>query len=452
MPMQNQNEAARLRNQLESLAESARALSEAGKQEDAEKIFRQIAKVAPYHAESLNFLAFCELERKNFGASEVLLQKGLEGNPRDPILLENLGLAYVAQQKNAEALNCFNQVLNLSPGSLVAAVNRALLLEASGRHVDALAWCAEAAQLADKASANRALPFQEARTHLRASLNAAREMLRMEFRTRLDTVLEKVRDQYTDPERFGRLESAVRMLTGRAPFEYVHPLQRPSLFYYPSLSASPFHSTAAHPWVSRLESVIPDIRSELAAVLDDPNRLKPYVNVPAGQDPRQWRDLNLSSKWTALHLYKDGVRVDDNCAVCPKTAAYIDELVPLARLPGHAPEVFFSILKPGTRIPPHYGLGNYRLALHVPLILTADSALRVGNTLRTWEEGRCLIFDDSFQHEAWNDSPESRVVLIADIWHPELDTEEKLGIAAVIAAINDFRGKYGPPPDLHAAT
>ncbi|MGH8282712.1 MAG: aspartyl/asparaginyl beta-hydroxylase domain-containing protein, partial [Gammaproteobacteria bacterium] len=102
-------------------------------------------------------------------------------------------------------------------------------------------------------------------------------------------------------------------------------------------------------------------------------------------------------------------------------------------------------LKPGTHIPPHYGLANYKLAVHLPLIIPGDCAIRVGNETRAWTEGQCLIFDDSFQHEAWNNSSELRVVLILEIWNPQLSDAEQQAVAAVLGVIRDFDREYGSP-------
>ncbi|MGH8402521.1 MAG: aspartyl/asparaginyl beta-hydroxylase domain-containing protein, partial [Gammaproteobacteria bacterium] len=143
--------------------------------------------------------------------------------------------------------------------------------------------------------------------------------------------------------------------------------------------------------------------------------------------------------------YKGGERNESHCRQCPITAAAVEKL-PLVHTPGHSPEVFFSILKPGTHIPPHYGLANFKLAVHLPLIIPGDCAIRVGNETRTWTESQCLIFDDSFQHEAWNNSSKLRVVLILEVWNPQLSEEEQQAVAAVLGVIRDFDLEYGSPP------
>jgi len=94
----------------------------------------------------------------------------------------------------------------------------------------------------------------------------------------------------------------------------------------------------------------------------------------------------------------------------------------------------FSLLKPGTRIPAHNGTHNTRLICHLPLIVPPGCFFRVGNETRQWEVGKLIIFDDTIEHEAWNDSAEERVVLIFEVWRPELSAQEQSEVTALFAA------------------
>jgi aspartyl/asparaginyl beta-hydroxylase (cupin superfamily) len=100
----------------------------------------------------------------------------------------------------------------------------------------------------------------------------------------------------------------------------------------------------------------------------------------------------------------------------------------------------FSLLRPGVRIPPHTGYTNARLICHLPLIVPEGCGLRVGNEVRAWTTGETLIFDDSIEHEAWNSSDRLRVVLLFDIWRPELTEEERKLVATLLAAVGTFGG------------
>jgi aspartyl/asparaginyl beta-hydroxylase (cupin superfamily) len=103
----------------------------------------------------------------------------------------------------------------------------------------------------------------------------------------------------------------------------------------------------------------------------------------------------------------------------------------------------FSLLKPRTRIPPHHGVTNVRLVTHLPLIIPAGCGFRVGNDTRQWIPGKAWVFDDTIEHEAWNDSDKLRVVLIFDIWHPHLTAAERVMVTALTAGLNAFTGASG---------
>ena len=137
--------------------------------------------------------------------------------------------------------------------------------------------------------------------------------------------------------------------------------------------------------------------------------------------------------WSALFLCENG-RVDEQLiARCPKTWEAVNQ-APLARIPGWGPTVMFSLLKAGARIEPHTGMFNTRLVCHLPLIVPPKCIFRVGNEVREWREGKLFIFDDTIEHEAWNDSGEDRVVLIFDVWRPELSARERDELTALLSS------------------
>jgi aspartyl/asparaginyl beta-hydroxylase (cupin superfamily) len=109
--------------------------------------------------------------------------------------------------------------------------------------------------------------------------------------------------------------------------------------------------------------------------------------------------------------------------------------IPMPRIQGRAPIAMLSVLRPGTHIPPHNGMLNTRLICHLPIIAPQGCRLRVGNEIRTVEVGRTMIFDDSIEHEAWNDGDATRVVLLFEIWRPELDDAEKAALTSLFGAI-----------------
>jgi aspartyl/asparaginyl beta-hydroxylase (cupin superfamily) len=107
--------------------------------------------------------------------------------------------------------------------------------------------------------------------------------------------------------------------------------------------------------------------------------------------------------------------------------------VPQPDVPGASPNAMFSLLVPNTVIPPHVGISNARLVCHLPLVVPDGCWFRVGGETRAWKRGEAFVFDDTIEHEAANPSDELRVVLIFDVWHPDLSPVEREAVAALIS-------------------
>ena len=135
----------------------------------------------------------------------------------------------------------------------------------------------------------------------------------------------------------------------------------------------------------------------------------------------QFAELNNSPRWSAFHLYKMGKLVEENAAKCPTTMARAGAARRSRISPDERPRRCSRCCKPRTRIPAHTGVTNVRLVTHLPLIIPEGCGFRVGNDTRQWVPGKAWVFDDTIEHEAWNDSDKLRVVLIFDIWHPRSD-------------------------------
>ena len=230
-----------------------------------------------------------------------------------------------------------------------------------------------------------------------------------------------------------RFAESVTILSGQAEPQ----LQQPTSFYYPGLPQTAFYDTAAFDWVADLEAATPAIRAELEAVLATREGFRPYVEADPTR-PNKGHALLDSDDWSAFHLIEGGVPVPANAERCPATMAALAPL-PLPHITGRSPMALFSLLKPHTHIPPHWGMLNTRLIVHLPLIVPDGCRLRVGNHVRDVVAGKAMIFDDSIQHEAWNDSAETRVVLLFEIWRPELAAAEREGLVRLFEAI----GSYG---------
>jgi aspartate beta-hydroxylase len=200
-----------------------------------------------------------------------------------------------------------------------------------------------------------------------------------------------------------------------------------------------FYEREDFPWTERVEAATDMVRGELLALMNEGGGFSPYVNHADGTHGAQvFKEINRSTNWTSFHFYRHGERVEENCARCPGTAALLDS-IDLQRVPGYGPEAMFSVLRPHSRIPPHYGAVNGRLVVHLPLIVPPDcGALSAVGEARGWEEGKLMMFDDSFEHEAWNHSDQTRVVLIFDTWNPNLSEVEREAFRRVLGSAQRF--------------
>ena len=215
----------------------------------------------------------------------------------------------------------------------------------------------------------------------------------------------------------------------------------PTHFHFPELREREFHPRGAFPWLVAIEAATPSIVEEMRSVMDaERAELVPYIQYEQHQPLDQWRQLNHNPDWTAIHLIRNGERIDANARHCPRTMALLDR-VPQPRIVGAGPNAMFSLLAPHTHIPPHVGVSNARLVCHLPLIIPDGCWFRVGAETRAWAAGEAFVFDDTIEHEAMNDSDALRIVFIFDVWHPDLSETERRAIAALI-------GCEGSPEEL----
>lgn len=235
-----------------------------------------------------------------------------------------------------------------------------------------------------------------------------------------------------------RFVKSLSMLGGDRPVQ----VQQPRFYFFPDLPPTQFYQREQFPWAPQVEAATPAIRGELISVMKRANSFAPYVQREKGRPIINDRGLLNNPNWSACFLIKDGELVPEIVSMCPST---MDALkgVPLDFIPGRSPSVLFSLLRPGMRIPPHHGFVNTRLIAHLPLVVPPNCALRVGSEVRSWVEGQLLLFDDTIEHEAWNESDDLRVVLLFDVWRPELSDEERSLVSALFQAI-DCYGSRSP--------
>jgi len=333
-----------------------------------------------------------------------------------------------AQGDLVGSLAALDEALSLDPYDFVALLSKGVLIEKLNGERAAAAMYRNALLVAP--------PPDEMPPPLRAPTERARqvtartmEALEAHLKARTDAVKAQVSGEVQR-----RFDESVGIFAGRTKVYS----QEPLLLHYPRLPAIPFYDRGLFPWFEELEAATDMIRGELggalAAAKDD---FTPYITYPKGTPVNQWGELNHSPRWSSLHLWRDGVKQDGACKLCPQTTALLERL-PLADQPGYAPTAMFSALDARTRIPAHTGSTNVRLLCHLPLILPGPARFRVGNETRDWKMGEAWVFDDTIEHEAWNDADELRVILIFDIWNPFLDEGERALVRALLTARKEF--------------
>ena len=211
--------------------------------------------------------------------------------------------------------------------------------------------------------------------------------------------------------------------------------QRPTVFTYPELPQIQYYDPADFDWSAKVEAQTATVRAELVEVLKQgTDNFRPYIQASDGDVRLDANKALVENRdWSALFLCENGRPDEALIERCPRTWEAVNQ-APLAKIPGFGPTVMFSLLKAGARIEPHTGMFNTRLVCHLPLIVPSKCTFRVGNEVREWREGKLFIFDDTIEHEAWNDSSEDRVVLIFDIWRPELSEQERRELTALLSS------------------
>lgn len=413
----------------------------AGRDSEAETIAEAILAQAPGHAPTLAALSLRARLRGDFESARSWARAGLEHDPHSSLLLFHLGAAHEAAGEFADAESTLRSAIGADPDNALARFWLGGVLQREGKVDDAVSVWMQALACGERTGFLRAMTNGPG--EVRQRIASAQAAVRSARAAALESALRPLRERYGIAA-LDRVERAFAgHLGGEAP-QPTHPLQQPSFLFVPGLPAKPWWERSDFPFFARIEAETDAIREELLAVLADEDGLAPYVDMPDDAPAAaMWRTLNRSPSWSGYHLYRHGERIGEHARRCPRTMAALDAL-PLLRIPGHGPEALFSVLRPGTHIPPHTGVMNGRLTVHLPLVVPPDcGALAAAREPRAWTEGECLVFDDSYVHEAWNRSEHTRVVLIFDVWNPDLSIAEREALSAGIAAIGEFHRRHG---------
>jgi aspartate beta-hydroxylase len=389
---------------------------------------------APEHPVVLNSAAGYLQRTGQFTAARDLYLRALAVDAQSKVLWLNLASACRSLGDTAAEGQALEKSLALEPRYVAALLHKGDLLERLKKPM--------AAVLVYEAVVASIAPGEPIPPHLVPAVAHAREVVAAntrELEAYLDRELEPVRRQNSgeDSQRFAACRDI--LLGKRRAWSSL-----PKDTYFPYLPALEFFAREHFPWLGILEEATEAIAAEALAVFRrDAADFSPYVSFPAGTPLDVWAPLNHSMAWSVYSLWHDGTPLAAHQAACPNTSAVLARL-PLCDVPDYAPGAYFSVLQPHTRLPAHTGTTNTRSIVHLPLVVPADCGFRVGAQTRAWEKGRAWVFDDTIEHEAWNDSDQVRIILIFDIWNPLLTSAERNLVRAMTVARGRFYGTDAP--------
>jgi aspartyl/asparaginyl beta-hydroxylase (cupin superfamily)/Tfp pilus assembly protein PilF len=377
--------------------------------------------------QQLSQTAYSALQTGNSGLAKSLFEQITSSGRGDAS--HWMGLAYATSRLGDPdtALKSVDRALELHPQNLRAILLKADLLKQAGKSRQYLNYYVHALKLAagipnlpndirqglERAERVRAAHVDEYRSFLMAQIEAGGFSFHAGNR---------------------RFQQSLDLMLGEKEIYY----QNPRRYYYPGLPQIQFYEREQFDWIPEMEAQTPAIRKELVEVMKDPSRFSPYVKAGDEHLGRDNQGLADNDDWSALFIWDYGHLAPEVAEQFPATVSAL-ETAPVPRIADQSPMSLFSKLKADTRIPPHNGLLNTRLICHLPLVVPEHcGALRVGNEQRPWVEGELLIFDDSIEHEAWNRSNEERVVLLFEIWRPELNEEERRLVSTTLQAVKAY--------------
>lgn len=404
--------------------------------DEAASLWERVIALAPDHPKALFRLGQHALFKRDWRAARALLERAAIGAPQEPAVALNIAYVHRGLGDTAGEMEALTRALVIDPDFFPAVLAKGMLLERMGEKRQAARAYKDAVALAP--------PDDQLAPELRNPLRRARDTVE-ENASRLEAYLQSrlapLRTNYPGAK-LDRFEQCRQVAIGRTRVF----TQNPSLLHFPGLPAVQFYDNADFPWIERLEAASGTIGEELLRVMsEDGADIRPYLAYPPGARAGKLAELDRSPRWSVYFLWEHGQKIDANCARCPRTAEVL-ESVPMLQVDGYAPTAMFSILAPQTHIPAHSSVTNTRLVVHLPLVVPAGCRFRVGSETREWQEGRAWIFDDTIEHEAWNDSDKPRVILMFDIWNPFLNEAERELVSELLNGIRDYYGVAIPRP------
>ena len=413
---------------VEQLVRKAGAAANAGRWVEADALWADVLRLDARHPAALFSLGVSALRNGDHARALDLVRRACEAAPTDPMLHLTLARIHRERGDDAGGAEAIEAALAIDPYFTPALLAKAARYERYG--------AGPTAALYYRSALSSAPPQEHWPPALRGQLTHAKQVLDQHAETYFDFLCERIGPLQKDlpPSARERWTEAASIAAGRTrPY-----VSQANQLAVPRLPAIPFFERTQFEWAEALEARTADIRAEFEnAFAGDEPSFRPYVSYKRNEPMNQWAPLNESRRWSHYGLWRGGKAEEDHLAGCPQTR---DALLAtdMADIEGLCPNAMFSVLAPRTEIPPHNGETNARLVCHLPLIVPEGCLYRVGFETRSWREGELLIFDDTLEHSARNDSDHTRVVLLFDIWHPMLSPEERELVRAFAAASRDY--------------
>ncbi|CAN5320653.1 hypothetical protein BH11PSE9_BH11PSE9_19950 [soil metagenome] len=417
--------------------ERARWLEQAGQVLQAELLYVAIVDDAPGHLPATHRLAQLAMNRGDFARATKLLRGAQQVHPSNSEIAIDLAVVQLEAEEPDQARNTLESTLARNPKFATGWLLLAQVRDALGDGGGALRACFEAVTCAQRAG----LWLDENTTPpgLTDAVLSAIERVRAGQRELFFGAYQSIRQEF-GATALGRVDRALAGYLREWDAKPANSHQRPKFFFFPGLPEDPYHDPYLQPWARELQSAFPLIRDEALKVSSEDSALPSFVNLKPGDRMNNYVDgAGVEPSWEAFFFYRHGERYDANHARCPYTSSILDS-IDLCRIAEQAPEICFSVLRPGSHIKPHYGVTNTRLVMHLPLIVPGDCALNlIGEGEHHWKEAKLVMFDDTFEHEAWNRSASTRVVLLMDCWNPHLTPPERSAVKLLIETITGLQ-------------
>lgn len=420
-------------SQVAALLAQAEQLARQQRLGEAQQAFLKAQSLEPEHPLVLQAKGRQLLLSGDASAARVIFQRLVQIDPQQIQHWMSLAAALRRLQLREEEMQALEGALALDPTHLVVLLQKAALLELMDKPRTAAVIYANALQTLP---AHSSLPpmIREHVQHARRCVERNAAALAAILEGRLNAPAGPAQSAQERSQERMRFDRCVDRLLGRR--RVYHP--EPTGVLFPFLTNHEFYPRELFPWLAALEACTPQIRDELLRVLaEDHAAIRPYIDYPEGVPLNQWQELNHSLRWGAYFLWNQSAPAHEHLGRCPRTAAALAAL-PQVDIPGRGPTAYFSILEPHTHIPPHCGVTNTRLTVHLPLVLPGSCRFRVGGETRQWRYGEAWVFDDTIEHEAWNDSDSPRAILILDIWNPQLTALERDLVRELTVTLQDY--------------